>query len=416
MSPSTNIRRRSTVKKGTRYQVRYRPGGRESDWVGVGTFATLAEARACQRWADGELAAGRRPDLRAHLGAQSPAPTVADVVAEYGRTQTAAAQAKRQRNMERRMGALGEMVATEVTGRDVQAWIDAQTTGDDPLAPSSIGQYLGQLRRAFAWNEITPNPCEWTHLRLPRREGGEPAVDPPELDEVRAMLDVLSPPYHRGVVVLMESTGMRIDSEALRLTWGDVDWRRSRIRIPGTKTAAARRWAPLWGELRELLERTPPEDRVATERVFPRSTDNAVRNAMARACKAAGIRHLHPHDLRDRFISLCALAGVPLALIREMAGHEDNTTTLNTYTGTILHEPTPRLEALREAVAVMHGLSRGTWVGPETGSATDETADSRGNLPDGGYRDRTDALSADPAPHGLSPARQGEADAADKRP
>lgn len=411
MSPSSNIRARLTKTRGTTYQVRYRPGGRETDWVSVGTFTTMKEARACKQWADGEIAAGRRPNLRAHLAAQEPT-TVGRIVADYGRTQTEAAQAKRQRNMVKRLGRLAHMPADEVTGRDIQAWIDRQASGERPLAASSISQYLGQLRRAFAWFEITPNPCDWAHLRIPRLERTDDAhaVDPPELADVQAMIACVTPAAHRRVVILVEGTGMRI-SEALRLTWGDIDWRRQRIRVPGTKTGAARRWVPLWGDAQAMLQLTPVEDRVATQRIFPRSTDNAVRNAMARACKTAGVRHLHPHDLRDRWISLCGLAGVPLPLIREMAGHRDNTTTLDIYTGLIVAEPAERLAALRDAVAAMSGLSGGTPVGPDASARPTDSVDSRANLRSGGYRDRSDAPVADPAAHRVSPALSRETDA-----
>ncbi len=393
MSPSSSIRRRHTRTKGTRYQVRFRPGGRDTDWISVATFSTLKEARSCKAWADGEIAAGRRPNLAAHLAAQAPT-TVAEVMERYGATQTEPAQEKRHRNTTKRLGKLGRMPVDEVTGRDVQAWIDAQATGKRPLAASSIAQYLGQIRRAFDWIELNPNPAAWSHLRTPHQGGGErDVVDPPTLAEYEAVMSVLTPLHHRPLFVVIEGTGMRI-SEALRLTWGDIDWRRHRIRVPGSKTRAARRWVPLWGAAEELLRSTPREDRIAKERIFARSTDNGARSGLSRACTAAEVRHLHPHDLRDRFISLCDAAGIPLPLIRDMAGHMDNTTTLDIYTGLIVDEPRWRLEALRTAVARMTGLDGGAWVGSQKDETPANLSTSRGNIEDGGYRDRTGDLRA----------------------
>lgn len=387
MSSSASIRRRKTASKGTRYQVRYRPGGRDTDHIVIATFATLADARECVRWANTEIAGGRRPNLKARLAEQAPT-TVDEMMRSFGATQTGVSQAKRHRNTVARLGRLAGVPVDEVTGRDVQSWIDEQ----HDIAPSSIGQYLGQLRRAFDWVAVTPNPAAWRRLRITHaREGDAGPMEPPTFAEFTAVRDAMT--RHKGPVVLMEATGMRIN-EALAVTWGDVDWEHHRIRVPGTKTRAARRWAVLWGDTRALLEATPREDRVHTARVFAGVSDQAVRQAMRRACQATGVRHLHPHDLRDRHISLLGLAGVPLPLIRDIAGHRDNTTTLDIYTGVLLDEPPVRLAALRTAVGRMTGLNRGAMVGPPDAATSTENAVCREEPASGGYRDRTGDLRA----------------------
>jgi hypothetical protein len=52
-------------RSGSRWQVRYRLGGRESRIRYGGTFRTLCEARARRDWIAGELAAMRVPALEA---------------------------------------------------------------------------------------------------------------------------------------------------------------------------------------------------------------------------------------------------------------------------------------------------------------------------------------------------------------
>lgn len=59
---------------------------------------------------------------------------------------------------------------------------------------------------------------------------------------------------------------------------------------------------------------------------------HALRTAIAKACKAAGIPLWSPHDLRHRRISLLHLRGVPWARIGEFVGQRDLTVTVNTYT------------------------------------------------------------------------------------
>jgi integrase len=55
------------------------------------------------------------------------------------------------------------------------------------------------------------------------------------------------------------------------------------------------------------------------------------RTAVTRACTAAGIPALSPHDLRHRRISLLHLAGVPWARIGEHVGQRNLAVTANTY-------------------------------------------------------------------------------------
>jgi integrase len=49
---------------------------------------------------------------------------------------------------------------------------------------------------------------------------------------------------------------------------------------------------------------------------------------MERACRAAGIPHYHPHDLRHRYISLLVAAGLPIPLVQRVVGHSRASTTL----------------------------------------------------------------------------------------
>ena len=55
---------RRQAKRGTRYRVMFRLGGRESAPRYGGSFATLREARIRRDWVAGELAAMRIPNLR----------------------------------------------------------------------------------------------------------------------------------------------------------------------------------------------------------------------------------------------------------------------------------------------------------------------------------------------------------------
>ena len=52
---------------------------------------------------------------------------------------------------------------------------------------------------------------------------------------------------------------------------------------------------------------------------------------MMRACKAAGIPHYHPHDLRHRYASVKVAEGVPVTAVAAQLGHSRTSLTLDTY-------------------------------------------------------------------------------------
>ena len=72
-------------------------------------------------------------------------------------------------------------------------------------------------------------------------------------------------------------------------------------------------------------------------RLFADSGADALRTAIAKACKAEGIALWSPHDLRHRRISLLHLR-VPWARIAEFVGQRDLTVTANTYTHVLVDE------------------------------------------------------------------------------
>ena len=61
----------------------------------------------------------------------------------------------------------------------------------------------------------------------------------------------------RLLIALSRYGGIRVPSEALALTWGDVDFEHSRIRVPSPKTAHIPgkecRFIPMFPELRQPL-------------------------------------------------------------------------------------------------------------------------------------------------------------------
>jgi len=203
------------------------------------------------------------------------------------------------------------------------------------LKPSSIRRYLATLRAVLDFAGVDPNPARDSRVRLPREE--RTVVDPPSAAEVETIIGNV-PPRWRLPLRVLEQTGMRV-GEAHALAWGDVDERGNRFRIKAGKTAAARRWVavPDW-LVHEVAATCPREDRTAERRVFPGFTPDVAKNIMARACKAAGIVHRHPHDLRHRYASVKIAEGVPVTTVAAQLGHSKKSLTLDVYSHVLIDE------------------------------------------------------------------------------
>jgi integrase len=67
--------------------------------------------------------------------------------------------------------------------------------------------------------------------------------------------------------------------------------------------------------MEEIAATCPREDRTPDRRVFVGFSTDVAKNVMARACKAAGIAHFHPHDLRHRYASVQIGRGVPVTQV-----------------------------------------------------------------------------------------------------
>jgi integrase len=214
----------------------------------------------------------------------------------------------------------------QIEWQDVQAWVVASG-----LKASSLRQYLSTLRAVLDYAGLTgeANPARDPRLRLPRQE--HQVVEPPSALEVDAIITNVSPQRHRLPLRVLEQTGMRV-GELHQLEWQDVDVAGSRFRIRHGKTASARRWVavPSWLMV-DVQETTTPDDRTPERRVFPGFTPAAAKNAMGRACEAAGVAHYHPHDLRHRYASVKIAEGVPVTQVAAQLGHSRNSLTLDTY-------------------------------------------------------------------------------------
>jgi integrase len=324
---SVSIRRRVT-KRGPRFQVRYRLGGRAYPVQHGGSFTTMKEARLRRDVIAGELAAGRNPAETLRAAMEVPQRrTFAQWATAYKASRVDLAEETTKAvaiHLKRILPTLGDRDPATITVAEVQEWIGANAD----LKPSSLGKYLATLRLVLDHAGCEPNPARDRQVRLPRSEAA--VIEPPSAEQVDAIIANVPRRWRLGLRVL-EQTGMRV-GELHGLEWRDVDLAESRFRIRQGKTATARRWVavPEW-LVEEIAGSCPPDDRTPERRVLQGFTPDVAKNVMARACKAARIPHFHPHDLRHRYASVKIAEGVPVTDLAAQLGHSRKSLTLDTY-------------------------------------------------------------------------------------
>jgi len=128
-----------------------------------------------------------------------------------------------------------------------------------------------------------------------------------------------------NLVEFLAYGGMRIHSEAVWVTWEDIDCQRKQIIVrgdpdTGTKNSEIRR-VPILPDMEILLMRL--KDKVGTAATGRILQVRECKQALARACKEIGITKLTHHDLRHLFATRCIESGVDIPTVSRWLGHKD---------------------------------------------------------------------------------------------
>jgi len=126
------------------------------------------------------------------------------------------------------------------------------------------------------------------------------------------------------LVEFLAYSGMRIASEALWVTWEDIDWQRKEIIVrghpeTGTKNSDIRR-IPIISNMENLLERMRKKEKEEKGPILKISRCN---EALKRVCTEMGINRLTHHDLRHLFATRCIESGVDIPTVSKWMGHKD---------------------------------------------------------------------------------------------
>lgn len=132
----------------------------------------------------------------------------------------------------------------------------------------------------------------------------------------------------KAIVITALNTGMR-KGEILSLKWDNVDLKHGFILLDKTKNGE-RREIPINETLRGVLQGITR--RLDVSYVFYDNNTGKpyqdVKRSFNTACRRAGIKDFHFHDLRHTFASHLVMAGVDITTVKELLGHKTLTMTL----------------------------------------------------------------------------------------
>jgi integrase len=132
----------------------------------------------------------------------------------------------------------------------------------------------------------------------------------------------------KPIVITAINTGMR-KGEILSLKWDNVDLKHGFILLDRTKNGE-RREIPINDTLRTILQGLTRRLDVPCV-FFDIGTGKPfqdVKRSFNTACRRAGIKDFHFHDLRHTFASHLVMAGIDITTIKELLGHKTLTMTL----------------------------------------------------------------------------------------
>lgn len=132
----------------------------------------------------------------------------------------------------------------------------------------------------------------------------------------------------RAIVITALNTGMR-KGEILNLRWDNIDLVHGFILLDITKNGD-RREIPINGTLKGVLHGITR--RIDIPYIFHDSISGKpfqdVKRSYNTACRKAGIKDFHFHDLRHTFASHLVMAGVDITTVSRLLGHKTLTMTL----------------------------------------------------------------------------------------
>ena len=263
--------------------------------------------------------------------------------------------------------AIGHIQINALTSNDVQKMITAIISEKSySTAKKAYNNLNACMELGVQRGEILKNPVKGVKLPSSKvKERKEITAYSPE--EIAAIVDEAKRTYKNGtpvyrygyLIILILNTGMR-EGEPLYLKWKDIDLEKRHIYIHGNvvevknraedaessyvlleqdtpKTDKSTRYIPLNDNAVDALEHLRKiiknKDRVIATKNHTITSPRKVYKTMECILKKCGITDKENlvHALRHTFATTLIRNGVDIKAVSEILGHEDVSTTLNTY-------------------------------------------------------------------------------------
>lgn len=240
----------------------------------------------------------------------------------------------------------GERIVSEITAADIRQWQNQLLKAEENYAETYLKTINNQLTAimnyARKYYNLTGNPCE---------QAGSIGASRADRMQYWTLEEFLA--FREGVrdkktsylcFEILYWTGIR-GGELLALMPEDIDFVKKEMHIVKTyqringkdmitepKTKKSRRSVLLPDFLlKEIKEYMENEDCINVgKRIFP-FTRYFLGYEMKRGCEKTGVKKIRIHDLRHSHVSLLINQGFDALIIAERVGHENVSTTLNTY-------------------------------------------------------------------------------------
>lgn len=148
-----------------------------------------------------------------------------------------------------------ERSIVSISSLDCEEWRAAMSKSG--LASATVSKRVKTARMIFGaaveWDLLTKSPLSRIKCGAMRNPERNQFID---RETISRVMDAAPNDEWRLLIALSRFGGLRVPSEALALTWADIDWQRARMRVRSTKTehqGRSDRLVPIFPELHGLL-------------------------------------------------------------------------------------------------------------------------------------------------------------------
>lgn len=306
----------------------------ESSKQGDRTGTKLKDAESLLHERKADIGRGKQPEIKKKI----PNHTFKDLSIEYLKW------AKRQRSFEKKETLINQLVTIfgayplrAFNGKLLEQYQTERMEKGNKQGKYQVGNKPGTINRhVAAIKHMFTKAVEWEMVeeealkrvrRVKLLEENNRRLRYLSKEECQRLLGECSK-HLRPIVVTALNTGMR-RGEILTLKWDNVDLKHGFVLLSITKNGE-RREIPINETLRLTLKSL--ERRLDIPYVFfnpeTASPYGDIKTAFNAACRRAGIKDFHFHDLRHTFASHLVMAGVDITTVKELLGHKTLTMTL----------------------------------------------------------------------------------------